>query len=340
MSFINTVVTVSLVTITLFPSPSVAQTAYSAAAVVAGTTITNEELDTRIGDKLLRLKTDEFNLRRAALDSYIEQLMLTREAEARHMTVAELVDQEVTRSVPAVTETESRAAMDAAAGTFGKMPEAQALRASAVAIQRSRIGIRRQQFLGTLRAKYPSEILLEAPRLSRSYDDGQSVGPGTAPIVIVEFSDFQCPFCAQLTPILDRLRREYPTQVRLQFKQFPLPIHAQAVSAAEAALCAAKQGRFWQMHDIMFGEQRLVTAGDFAELARRSELDLVAFGTCVNSHENAEVVRKDRSDGDAAGVSGTPTTFIDGQMVVGLKSYDFFKDIIETQLHRVAGSGH
>jgi len=163
--------------------------------------------------------------------------------------------------------------------------------------------------------------------------NGPSRGPLNAPVTIVEFSDFQCPYCKQAAVSLKPLIQSYGSDVRLVFKQMPLSIHADAFKAAQASVCAGDQGKFWEYHDILFN------ASELSEQALRryaSDLGLrpSEFNTCLNSEVSATVVRKDMQEAMLAGVQGTPTYFVNGRIVKGMKSLEDFKSIIDQALRQ------
>lgn len=157
-------------------------------------------------------------------------------------------------------------------------------------------------------------------------------GPASAPITIVEFSDFQCPYCAAAVPQIDALLKDYPTQVKLIFKQFPLESHSHAAYAAAAALAAQKQGKFWQMHDAMFANRDNLTAQNILALAQNLGLDTKRFQSDLNSTEVRETITRDVQDGDTAGVQGTPTIFINGQRYNGPIEENTLKPILDAAL--------
>jgi len=157
-------------------------------------------------------------------------------------------------------------------------------------------------------------------------------GPANAPITIVEFSDFQCPYCAAAVPQIDALLKDYPTQVKLIFKQFPLESHSHAAYAAAAALAAQKQGKFWQMHDAMFANRDNLTAQNILLLAQNLGLDTKRFQSDLNSTEVRETIMRDVQDGDTAGVQGTPTIFINGQRYNGPIEVNTLKPILDAAL--------
>jgi protein-disulfide isomerase len=158
------------------------------------------------------------------------------------------------------------------------------------------------------------------------------MGPQDAPVTLVEFSDFQCPYCAAAVPEIEALLKAYPKQVKLIFKQYPLESHSQAALAATAALAAQKQGKFWQMHDAMFANRDNLSRSNILALAKQIGLDTKRFEADMASTEVRETVIRDMQDGDAAGVQGTPTLFINGQRYNGPIELSTLKPLLDAQL--------
>ncbi len=162
-------------------------------------------------------------------------------------------------------------------------------------------------------------------------------GPNDAPVTLVEFSDFQCPYCTLATPQLQAVLKAYPTQVRLFFKQFPLEgVHSQAALAAAAAVAAQKQGKFWQMHDALFASHSDLRRPTILALASAVGLDIKRFEADLDSEEVAKAVRHDVDDGTNVGVMSTPTLFIDGQHYNGNIRLDVLKPILDAELKHPA----
>lgn len=167
--------------------------------------------------------------------------------------------------------------------------------------------------------------------------DGAPVrGPKDAQITLVEFSDFQCPYCIAATPQLEAIQKAYPTQVKLIFKQYPLENHSHAAFAAVAALAAQRQGKFWQMHDALFANRDLSEQNVIA-LAKKIGLDMTQFQRDVHSPEIEQTMQKDIADGDHAGVEGTPTLFIDGQRFNGPLTASALKPVLDQVLKSLQG---
>ncbi len=161
-------------------------------------------------------------------------------------------------------------------------------------------------------------------------DDDPTAGNPNAQIVIVEFADFQCPFCFQAFPIVHQLINTYGDQIKFVYRDFPISnSHPYAQKAAEAGECAQAQGRFWEMHDKMFQNQADLSVAALKEYAAEIGLDTQNFDECLDGGSFATEVAQDFSDGVAAGVIGTPTFFINGRPFTGAITYDNFASIIE-----------
>ncbi|MDQ2843449.1 MAG: thioredoxin domain-containing protein [Acidobacteriota bacterium] len=159
-----------------------------------------------------------------------------------------------------------------------------------------------------------------------------STGPQRAPITLVEFSDFQCPYCAAAVPQIDALLKAYPTQVKLIFKQYPLEMHSHADLAAAAAIAAQNQGKFWEMHNAMFAHHDELSRDNIVLFAKQIGLDMKRFEEDLDSTAVRETVVRDVQDGDQAGVEGTPTLFINGQRYNGPIALSALKPVFDSEL--------
>ncbi len=177
----------------------------------------------------------------------------------------------------------------------------------------------------------------EPRRVQVSQDDDPAIGPSDAPVVIIEFSDYQCPFCRKFRlETLDKILETYRGKVRFVYRDFPLEnIHVYALKAAEAADCAGEQGKYFEYHDVLFEKQDdWAQRGEvaFVEYAKQIGLDVESFKVCLASGRYEEEVRKDLQDGLRAGVTGTPAFFINGIPLKGAQPFEAFKAIIDSEL--------
>jgi protein-disulfide isomerase len=164
--------------------------------------------------------------------------------------------------------------------------------------------------------------------------EGPSKGPANAKVTIVEFSDFQCPFCSRVVPTIDKLLKDYPKDVRLFFRHNPLPFHPKAPLAAEAAVAAEAQGKFWEMHDKMFANQEKLERADLEKYAQEIGLDMNKFKTALDTHAGKARVDADLTAGKQIGVQGTPNFYIDGRNVTGAQPYEEFKKVVDDEIVR------
>jgi protein-disulfide isomerase len=179
------------------------------------------------------------------------------------------------------------------------------------------------------------------PDPSKVYDlpvgDSAIRGPEDAPVTIVEFSDYQCPFCARSEPLIKDVQKEYPDKVRFVYKHLPLvSIHSNAMGASQAAIAAGKQGKFWEMHDLLFANQRSLQSDKLKEYAQQLGLDVAKFEADMNSAEVKSAVQDDMNLSRKVGVRGTPTIFVNGKLVEN-RSVDGFKQLIDPILEKGAG---
>ena len=238
-------------------------------AEVNGERITAEDLEGALGARLTKLEEQLYDLKSRELDSLIAQRLFAQEAAKRGISVPALLDAEVTAKVSLVTEKEIEDFYQAnKARMRGDDTEVrQKIRAF---LQQQKLTIRREVFVESLRSQGKVVVRLQPPsaiRVQVSADGAPVRGAADAPVTIVEFSDFECPFCKQTHPTLKQLLECYPGKVRLAYRDFPLDsIHPQSRRAAEAARCASDQGKFWEYHDVLFTQSPPIGSRRFAAL--------------------------------------------------------------------------
>jgi protein-disulfide isomerase len=195
----------------------------------------------------------------------------------------------------------------------------------------------RASLIADLRKAGPEvRMLFDAPRHTIEVTaDDPAIGPASAPVTLVEFSDFQCPFCQRVAPTLKQVKQKYGDKVRVVWKDFPLTqIHPQAFKAGEAAHCAAEQGKFWEYHDRLFANQQLLQPNDLKQHAADLGLEPKAFNSCLDSSKYGERVRDGVAEGGQVGVNSTPTIFINGRRLSGAQPYEVFVAAIDEELSR------
>ncbi len=308
-----------------------------AVAIVAGLPIGSAELDELIRPKLAELRAQEQQLRLQAVEVLIQRALLRKEAEARGISQEQLTKAEVDDKV-VVTEAEAKTFYEANKARFGSTPEADALKQTLEGLGHQRRGARRAAFVRELRAKYGVKVLLEPYRAPVEVGQAPIRGNPNAPVTVIEFSDFQCPYCVHARPVVARVRATYGDKVRWVFRHFPLDFHALAEKAGEAAVCARDQGKFWEMHDQIWTLKGAVEVPALKKAAAAIGLDTARFDECLDSGRDAEVVQQDLGAGADWGVSGTPAFFVNGRPLVGAQPFEAFQQVIDDELQRI-GSG-
>lgn len=317
------------------PGASAADVPGARAAVVNGASIMAADVDAKLGNNLAQLQEQIFALRKNQLDAMIDEKLLDDEARRRGVTTAALVETEITSRVPPVTAEETRKFYDdnkaRLPADFSKLEEQIK---SFLASQRVRA--RQQEYLQSLRASAKIDILLSRPPIFRSevVTAGAPVrGAADATVTIVEFSDFHCPFCRKVQPVLEQVRAKYGSKIKMVFRDFPLDsLHPQARAAAEAGRCATEQGKFWEFHDKVFAGDPDASQAALDRIAKEVGMDVTAFETCRTSGKYRSSVQASSEEGQKLGITGTPTFFINGRILVGAQPFDAFVKIIDEEL--------
>lgn len=311
----------------------------SVAAKVGDQVVTFDELEKALAPQLAKLQDQKFQLMESKLEELIGERLLAVEAKRRGITVEELLKTEVTAKVPEVTDAEVATFMTQNKARLQGEPSDLRLKVGEH-LRGQKLQERQRAYLASLQQRAKVERFLEEPepiRIPVSADGAFAQGPKDAPVTIVEFSDFQCPFCSRVIGTLKEVVRLYPQQVRLAFRDFPIAsLHPKAPKAAEAARCAGEQGKFWEYHDILFESQAQATTADFKRFAEQLKLDVSRFATCLDSGRHAGAVAADVQEGTRLGITGTPTFFINGRLVVGAQPLEAFQRIIERELRRAS----
>ena len=201
-------------------------------------------------------------------------------------------------------------------------------------IQQQKAQASAQMYYDKLKSEAKVEVLLPAWRPPRQQVEakGPSRGPANAPITIVEFSDFECPYCSRAEETVSEVMRVYGDKIRVVYRDLPLPSHANAPKAAEAAHCAGDQDKYWEMHAKLFANQRALDVASLKKYAGELKLDQARFDKCLDSGVKAPIVEESRKVGNEAGVTGTPAFFVNGILISGAQPFDAFKEVIDGEL--------
>lgn len=290
--------------------------------------------------KLQKLKAEaEFTQRRYdILQSKLEQLvddeLLKAESAKRGVSKEELLKTEVDSKVQDPTKAE--------VDQFYQVNKARIRNSEEAVEPQIRAYLRRQKrqeayqsFISHLKDQYSVKTFLKPFRRQVEVDGHPSKGPAGAPVTIVEFSDFQCPYCSKMANALKDVENHYGDKVRLVYRQFPISsLHPNAENAAEASLCAAEQGHFWDMYNLMFQDQQNLQISALKKKAAQIGLNTKQFDECLQSGKYKSQIQKDIEDGVRVGVTGTPGVFINGRPIPGLVPYKTLAKIIDEELEK------
>ena len=327
--------------VTLFACSAAPAQQNDAAARVGSRTISTKELDDRwrADDPAAQAEANQklYDGRRAALDAIVADMLLTEAAKKKGMTAEAYEVEELGKRIKPVTDAEVVAFYQANANQMQGRP----LDVMAPAINRylteQQRATARQSLITELRKAGPEvRVLIDAPRRDVEIESTDpALGRASAPVTLIEFSDFQCPFCQRVAPTLKKLREAYGDKVRIVWKDFPLTqIHPQAFKASEAAHCAGDQGKYWEYHDRLFANQQLLQPDDLKRHAADLGLDAAAFNGCLDNSKYGERVRDGVAQGQRLGVSSTPTVYINGRLLSGAQPYETFAAVIDEELSR------
>ncbi len=296
--------------------------------------ITEEELDELAAGQLLRLRQQMYQTRRQVLETEIYQRLLEEAATSEGLTAAEYERRELEAAVTPPSEQQIEQVMNQYRSRLAK--EDEQAREQVVnyltqqAQQAAQADLRKRLFEAA-----DVRITLEPPRMEPTVEAfNPTRGPADAPVTLVEYTDFQCPYCDRVQETIDRVMTVYEGHVRHVFKNLPLPMHAEAELAAQAALCAADQGRFWELHDWMFANKS--NLGRDAIVAAAGELGLSTdeLGACLDNQTHAPHVQQDMQEARSFGITGTPGFLVNGRLVTGAQPFEAFAQIIDEELRK------
>lgn len=302
----------------------------------AGKKVTLKEIDELLGEDLTKLEQQKFEMRSQAAEQMVIQALVKEKAAKEGKTEEEWLKANVDAKLEAPADAEIQKLFDESKGRLPPEVTFEQVKPQIVDyLQKDKKREVVKAVFGALKTEANLKITLAAPEKQRKSVEakGPTRGPEGAKVTIVEFSDFQCPFCSRAHDTVEEVMKQYGGKVRLTFRHFPLEFHAQAPKAAEASLCADEQKKFWEYHDALFANQEKLQLDDLKAAAKTLGLDAEKFNTCLDSGKMAEVVKADTAAGKKVGVSGTPAFFINGVMLSGAQPIEEFKKIIDAELN-------
>ncbi len=304
-------------------------------AEVDGTIITRAEIDRSGGKQLQNLRRQLYQLEQQKLSEYIGATLLSREAKDRGVSVSTLLEQEVNAKVPAISDEDIRGFYETNKARIGVELDKVHDQIRDY-LREQKTAARKNEYFKILRSKAKVTTYLKPPPIQRAdvpINGAPFKGAEKAPVTIVKFEDFECPFCKTVQPTLAVVLKKYDGKVRLVHKDLPLEqIHPQAQLAAEAARCAREQGKFWEYHDTLYGNAPKLGAAELKSYAKQVGLTTMPFEQCLASGKYKAAVQKDLAEGAQLGLTGTPSFFINGREISGALPVESFAAIIDEEL--------
>ena len=302
-------------------------------ALVNDEPISSDEVEKPLGAQISKLEEQIYALKRQRLEGLIQMRLLAKEASKRGLSVPALLEAEVSTKISPVTDQEIETYYQANKTRYPGDNYRQTIQSQ---LQNQRRVARQQAFIQALRAQANIVINLKPPPIYRadvSAGGAPIRGSANAPVTIIEFSDFHCPYCKKVQPTLSRILSEYGDRVRLAYRDFPLDqLHPSARKAAEAARCANDQGKFWEFHDKLYGGGTDASPETLTRLGREIDMDVVAFQQCLSTGKHRSDIDRDIQEASSLGVTGTPGFFINGRLISGAQPYEGFAQVINEEL--------
>jgi protein-disulfide isomerase len=305
-----------------------AQNDASVVAEVGGVKVTMADLEQEESAKLLSAHYQYYQAESKALNELIEKKLIEQKANSEHITVEQLLDREINSKVQDPTEDQMKVYYE---GLETEQPYESVRGKVLEKIRQLRADKLRSAYVKTLRAQTEVRVTLAPPRANVDTQNAQSLGPANAIVTLVEFADYECPYCQKVAADVKKLQADLGDKVSFTYKDFPLSMHARAEKAAEATRCASKQGKYWEFHDELFRSKEL-DVDQLKAQARALKLDPSDFDKCLDSGEETAVVERDRKEGTRLGITGTPAFFINGHFLSGALDYAALRQIVEQQL--------
>jgi protein-disulfide isomerase len=305
------------------------------AASVGGTVITMQALDAAAANQLAKFKQQEYDVRAEVLTGMIQEQLIRSEAAAQKVTTDALIQTEIVAKAATPTPEEVTQYYEKMKARMGGKTFDEVKGDIEKMLAGQKTSERRDQYLTELSAKYEVKMMLDPPRATITLRPNAPVmGPADAPITLVEWSDYQCPFCKRAFPTVEQVLAEYKGKVRYIHLDYPLPFHQKAMPASMAVHCAGDQGKFWEYNNNLYSAPGDLSGADLTKRAADLSLEPAAFEACMTSKKHESLVKSNYADGAALGVTGTPAFFINGRSLVGAQPIEQFRAIINDELSR------
>jgi protein-disulfide isomerase len=329
MSTKNSLIALGLgIALCAFSIPAIGQTDSSVVAEIGDRKVTVGELEQKEAGKLLQAQYKYYLAERDVLEQYIGEQLLELQAKKEGVTLEELIKRHITGNIKEPTEDQLRFYYEGVQTDESY----ESARANIIdTVRQLRTKKARDAYIAELRAQFGVIVELSQPSAHVEVAGDPRLGSENAPVQIVEFADYECPYCQKVNEDLARIRDQFPNQVSLVYKDFPLPMHPLAPKAAQAARCAGAQGKFWEFHDSLFQTKRLQTS-ELKKQAAELKLDTDRFNQCLESGEQIAAVKKDSQEAQRLGLQGTPSFFINGHFMSGSIGFMKLRETVMQEL--------
>lgn len=297
-------------------------------AEVGGQKLTLGELQQQQAGKLLQARYQYYMNQRKALDQVIDDKLIEIEAANRHLSSEQLLNTVVYKDVKDPTEDQLQVYYEGMEATESYESVHDRVLEHIRELRRDKA---RAAFVSQLRSNARVQVLLAPPFVDVDVKNAYVEGSKNSPVTLVEFADYECPYCQRITPELKKLEKEYGDRLAVVYKDFPLPMHHTSQKAAEAARCAGEQGKFWEYHDVLFYSKQL-QVDELKAHARVLKLDGDQFDKCLDDGAEAAPVKKSLEEAKKIGLTGTPSFFVNGHFFSGAADYTVLKEMVEMQL--------
>lgn len=299
-----------------------------------GRSLRASEVFSGIKTRLFEIEEDLYRTKEQAINEFIEQKLMEAESTKQNLPIEKIVEKEMGTQEAEVTDKEIE----------------EFLKSKGISLSDNRIKKddvkeflnyqkkfqKRQTYVNKLKEKANVKLFItepQSPKINVVSDGFPAWGNSKAPVTIIEFSDFQCPFCSRAVEPINRIKQEYgPDKVRIVFMDMPLPNHPRAVPASLAAHCANEQGKFWEYHNALFQNQSKLEDSDLKDHAKALALDLQKFSTCFDQKKYVDSLERSRKEAEKAGIQATPSFIINGALVQGAQPFERFKEKIDKAL--------
>lgn len=314
------------------PAPSVQSGTPEVVATVNGVNITDADLTSAAQEELKQFDMQVYKIKKGALDTLIEQKLIEEAAKKAGKSVDEFIKANVDDKLKKPGEEELKAFYESHKDQVGGKAFDEVKDSISQFMNRRASQDARDAMLSQIRKDAKVDVKLEPPRVTVETGDNPSKGPKNAPITIVEFTDYQCPFCGRVRPTINQIMDKYKDQVHYVLRDYPLPFHGNSKKAHEAAHCAGDQDKYWEMNVLLFKNQTALEIGKLKEYAKEVGLNQAKFDKCLDSGKYAKKVDENQAYGSKVGVNGTPAFFVNGISLSGAQPLGAFVEIIDAEL--------